>query len=92
MLEQQHPFPAGAGRAEAQAMLLCARVWEGGKKEGLGLFLEGLEGAELALVTQTVMRKAPVMLRLLTAPLQTTGTNFSPLCESATLCPVCLVY
>lgn len=68
----------------------CSCVPVSGKR--LGLFLEGLEGAELALVTQTVMRKAPVMLRLLTAPLQTTGTNFSPLCESATLCPVCLVY
>lgn len=90
--EQQHPFPAGAGRAEALGMLVCAHVWEGGMKERAGLFLAGLEGADLALVTQRAMRKAPVMLRLLTALLQTTGTNFSPLCESAMLCPVCLMY
>lgn len=30
--EQQHPFPAGAGRAEALGMLVCAHVWEGGMK------------------------------------------------------------
>lgn len=30
------------------------------------------------------------MLKLLTALLQATRTNFSPLRESATLCPVCL--
>lgn len=73
-------------------MLLCACVWEGSKKERAGLLLGGLEGPELVLATQAAMRKSPEMLKLLIALLQTTGTNFSPPCESATLCPVCLVY
>lgn len=45
--QHQHPSPAAAGRAEAQEVLLCAHVWERGKKERAGFFLEGLEGAEL---------------------------------------------
>lgn len=87
VLEQQHPFPAGSRRAEAQGMLL----WEGGKKERLGLFLEGLKGAELALVTQRAMRKAPVMLKSLTALLQTKAQTFllcvnQPRCAQRALC------
>lgn len=72
-------------------MPTCAHIWEGGKKERAGIFLEGLGGAELALVAQAAGKGASVMLKLVIALLQTTGHKLSPLCESATACPVCLV-
>ena len=89
--ERQHPFTASAGRAEEPVMPTCAHIWEGGKKERAGIFLEGLGGAELALVAQAAGKGASVMLKLVIALLQTTGHKLLPLCESATACPVCLV-
>lgn len=65
--ERQHPFTAGTGRAEAPVMPTRAWIWEGGKKQRAGIFLEGLRGAELALVAHTTRKGTPMMLNLVTA-------------------------